>query len=76
MAQVPTAPLRIRPPAFSEGKLDGSNYTLWKFKISAILDSYDLLENVMGPTGDDPKPLPTPDPQDPSLTIPPDAVAL
>ena len=40
--------LRIRPPTFSEGKLDGTNYTLWKFKISAILDSYELLETILG----------------------------
>ena len=41
-------PLRMRPPAFTEGKLDGTNYTLWKFKISAILDSYELLDVVLG----------------------------
>ena len=47
---LPTAfqTLKICPPIFSEGKLDGTNYTLWKFKISAILDSYELLETVLG----------------------------
>ncbi|MCO5567925.1 hypothetical protein L7F22_021621 [Adiantum nelumboides] len=45
-SNVGTTPLRIRPPAFTEGKLDGTNYTLWKFKISAILDSYELLDTV------------------------------
>jgi len=40
--------LRIRPPAFTEGKLDGTNYTLWKFKIMAIIDSYELLKIVLG----------------------------
>ena len=40
--------LRIRPLAFTEGKLDGTNYTLWKFKIIAILDSYELLDVVLG----------------------------
>ena len=47
MLVAPT-PLRIRPPAFNEGKLDVTNYTLWKFKISAILDSYKLLDTVLG----------------------------
>ena len=70
------APLRIRPPAFSEGKLDGTNYTLWKFKISAILDSYELLDTVMGPTGADPEPVPTPDPTNSSIIIQPDVVDL
>ena len=70
------APLRIRPPAFSEGKLDGTNYTLWKFKISAILDSYELLDTVMGPTGADPEPVPTPDPTNSSILIQPDVADL
>ena len=43
-----TQMLRIRPPAFTEGKLDGTNYTLWKFKVTAILDSYELLDVVLG----------------------------
>ena len=38
---VATAPLRIRPPPLSDGELDGTNYTLWKLKMSAILDSYE-----------------------------------
>ena len=70
------APLRIRPPAFSEGKLDGTNYTLWKFKISAILDSYELLDTVMGPTGADPEPVLTPDPTNSSILIQPDVADL
>ena len=43
-----TQMLRICPPAFTEGKLDGTNYTLWKFKITAILDSYELLDVILG----------------------------
>ena len=70
------APLRIRPPAFSEGKLDGTNYTLWKFKISAILDSYELLDTFMGPTGVDPEPVLTPDLTNSSITIQPDVADL
>ena len=40
--------LRICPLAFMKGKLDGTNYTLWKFKITAILDSYELLDVILG----------------------------
>lgn len=76
VAAASVAPLRIRPPAFTEGKLDGSNYTLWKFKISAILDSYELLDNALGPLGDDPEPLATVDPVNPKVSIPPDAGLL
>ena len=51
-SSVPIVPaiqtLRILPPAFTEGKLDGTNYTLRKLKIAAILDSYELLETVLG----------------------------
>ena len=43
-----TQTLRIRPPTFTEGKLDGTNYTLWKFKIIAILDLYELLDVFLG----------------------------
>ena len=43
-----TQMLRICPPAFTEGKLDGTNYTLWKFKITAILDLYELLDVILG----------------------------
>ena len=56
---VAAAPLRIRPPPLSDGKLDETNYTLWKFKMSAILDSYELLETIMGPTGGVPEPMVT-----------------
>lgn len=39
--------IRIRPPIFTEGKLDvATNYILWKFKISAILASYKLLDAI------------------------------
>ena len=40
--------LQIHPLAFTEGKLDGMNYTLWKFKVATILDSCELLETVLG----------------------------
>ena len=40
--------LHIHPPAFTKGKLDGPNYTLWKFNITAILDSYELLDVILG----------------------------
>lgn len=53
----------LHPRAFIEGELDGTNYTPWKFKITAILDSYELLEMVMGI---DP---PTLDPTDPRRMI-------
>ena len=56
-------PLRMRPPAFTEGKLDGTNYTLWKFKISTILDSYELLDVVLGNL---PEPAPISNPLDPA----------
>ena len=65
--------LRIRPPAFNEGKLDGTNYTLWKFKISAILDSYELLNTVLGL---DPEPVGTPNPNNPNVITPPNADLL
>ena len=57
--------LRIHPPAFNEGKLDGTNYTLWKFKISAILDSYKLLDTILGL---DPEPVGSWDPNNPNIT--------
>ena len=63
------AATRSRPPPFGDGKLDGTNYTLWKFKIRAILDSYELWETA---NGVDVKPGPTADPNDPSQTLPPD----
>jgi len=72
MAQ--NASTRSRPPPFGDGKLDGTNYTLWKFKIRAILDSYELWEIA---TGVDVKSGPIVDPNDPSQTLPPDpALAL
>ena len=61
------------PPTFSEGRLDGTNYTLWKFKISSILDSYELLKTVLGP---DPKPQPTPDLANPTVMVPPNVDLL
>ena len=70
---VVAAPLHIRPPPLSDGKLDGTNYTLWKFKMSAILDSYELLETIMGPTGGDHEPMVTSDPTHPTVLVPPNA---
>ncbi|XP_057951481.1 uncharacterized protein LOC131146111 [Malania oleifera] len=64
--------LQICPPAFTEGKLDGMNYTLWKFKMSAILDSYELLDTVQGM---DLEPIGTHDPTNRKVIIPLD-VAL
>lgn len=72
-SNVGTTTLRIRPPAFTEGKLDGSNYTLWKFKISAILDSYELLDTVLN---DDQEPVATREITNPDVLIPPDATLL
>ena len=72
MMAAPTL-LRIRPPAFNEDKLDGTNYTLWKFKISAILDSYELLDTVLGL---DPEPVGSPDPNNPNVITPPDVDLL
>ena len=66
-------PLRIRPPAFNEGKLDGTNYTLWKFKINAILDSYELLDTVLGL---DSELVGTPNPNNPNVITPPNADLL
>ena len=73
MASTSSPAIRIRPPAFTEGKLDGSNYTLWKFKISAILDSYELLDTVLDL---DPEPRSTPDPKIEGAILPPDAALL
>jgi len=40
---------RPRPPALSnDGKLDGTNYPLWKFKMMAILSSYELWDTATG----------------------------
>ena len=40
---------RPRPPALSnDGKLDGMNYPLWKFKMMAILSSYELWDTATG----------------------------
>ena len=64
---------RCPPPFGNEGKLDGSNYTLWKFKIKAILNSYELLQTA---TGDDRMPHPTVSADDPAITIPPDLALL
>ena len=65
--------MQIRPPTFTEGKLDGTNYTLRKFKITSILDSYELLETVLGT---DQEPQAMPDPNNPNAMIPPDANLL
>ena len=68
---VAPAPLRIRPPPLADGKLDGINYTLWKFKMSTILDSYKSLETVMGPTRADPEPMVTFNTAHPTTSLPP-----
>ena len=65
--------LRICPLAFTEGKLDGTNYTLWKFKITKILDSYELLDVILGT---DAKPQPTLEPANPGSTLPLDTDLL
>ena len=44
--------------------------------MSAILDSYELLETIMGPTGGDPEPVVTFDPANPTTPIPPNADLL
>lgn len=63
---------RPRPPSMNvEGKLDGMNYPLWKFKAMAILSSYELYEMVLG---NDIEPTPTTDAS--GATIPPDPVKV
>ena len=43
------APSRVRLPAWgTEGKLDGTNYTLWQFKMKANLIAYELWDTVLG----------------------------
>ena len=59
-----------------EGKLDGSDYTLWKFKIFMILDTNELLESVMGPFGADLEPLPKVDHNNPTIIIQSDVADL
>ncbi|MCO5604890.1 hypothetical protein L7F22_059064 [Adiantum nelumboides] len=54
------------PPFGTEGKLDGTNYTLWKLNIKALLNSYELLQTA---TGQDRMPGPTVSPFDPAITI-------
>ena len=66
-------PLRIHPLAFNEGKLDGMNYTLWKFKINVILNSYELLDIVLGL---DPELVGTLNPTNSNIITPPDADLL
>ena len=40
-------PARLHIPPFGEsGKLDGSNYPLWKFKMKAILSAYELWDTA------------------------------
>ena len=46
------------PAIIPEGKLDGTNYPLWKFKMMAILQSFDLWDTAIG---NDPEPQPTRD---------------
>ena len=65
--------LHICPPAFMKGKLDGTSYTLWKFKVTSILESYELLDVSLGI---DVEAQSTPNPADPSVMIPPNAHLL
>ena len=44
--------------------------------MSAILDSYELLETIMGPTGGDPEPMETFDHAHPTTSIPPNVDLL
>ncbi|MCO5601400.1 hypothetical protein L7F22_055520 [Adiantum nelumboides] len=65
---------RRRPPLFgTEGKLDGTNYTLWKVKIKAILNSNELLQMTMG---QDKMSGSTVSPSDPTITIPADSALV
>jgi hypothetical protein len=47
-----------------------------EFKTSAILNSYKLLETIIGRTGGDPKPVVTFDLANPTTPIPPNANLL
>eukprot|EP00249_Psilotum_nudum_P021751 c28230_g1_i2 orf=592-777(+) len=56
---------RPRPPPMAESsKLDGTNYSLWKLKMRSALDSYELLNMVLGK---DVKPIATIDSQGNSI---------
>lgn len=64
-------PARLRIPPFGEsGKLDGSNYPLWKFKMKAILSAYELWDTA---TGADVRPVARPDPANAGQHIAPTA---
>ena len=63
----------ICPLVSMEGKLCDTNYTLQKFKVTAILDSYELLDVILGI---DAEPQPTPAPANPGSTLPPNADLL
>ncbi|MCO5593227.1 hypothetical protein L7F22_047234 [Adiantum nelumboides] len=73
---VGATPLCICPPAFTEGKHDGTIYTCGNSKFFAILDSYELLDTVLGPNGIDPEPIATIESTNPSAVIPSDATLL
>ena len=65
---------RPRPPPYGkEGKLDGTNYTLWKFKLKVVLSSYELWDTVLGI---DQRPGPTQDPANTSVMVQPNATDL
>ncbi|MCO5557250.1 hypothetical protein L7F22_010811 [Adiantum nelumboides] len=76
MACSSTTILRICPLAFTEGKLDGTNYTIWKFKISTIFYSNELLATIMGLNEEDPESVITRDPANPSVEIQPNDALL
>ena len=61
--------LQTHPLAFTEGNIDGTNFTMWKLKITSILDSYEMLEIVL--RGADEEPQETPDPNNPNAMISP-----
>ncbi|MCO5555536.1 hypothetical protein L7F22_009081 [Adiantum nelumboides] len=62
-------PSRVCLPAWGiEGKLDGTNYTLWRFTMKAILNAYELWETILGT---DQKPVSIPDLNDSNILFPP-----
>ena len=70
MAQPATnTPSRVCLPTWGiEGKLDGTNYTLWWFKMKPILNAYELWGTILDI---DKKPLLISDPNELSVIFPP-----
>ena len=52
----------------SKLKLGGTNYAFWQFKMTTILDSYQLLDTMIRI---DTVPMGTLDPENPTVVIPP-----